>query len=106
MDLGFTRLDALRCDAAAPLPLDYVRLVASLAAMQSATRTAAVEARLSTGTFDSAHPIVALVKLLAAGPGWASSVTTLGGSFHPALAATNRGFRPREPVNGIFTLRG
>jgi hypothetical protein len=90
MDLGFTRLDALRSDAA-PAPLDYFRLIASLAAMQAASRTAAVEATLAAGTFAGAHPVAALVRLFDAAPGWVDALTTLGGSFHPQLAAQGRG---------------
>ena len=93
MDLGFSRLDALRLDAA-PLPLDHYRLIASLAAMQAASRTAAVEATLAAGTFATADPVVALVKLFGASAGWAAAVTMLEGSFHPELAAQSHGFAP------------
>lgn len=93
MDLGFTRFDALRSDAV-PVPLDYIRLIASLAAMQAGSRTAAVEATLTAGTFAGADPVDALVRMYAAEPGWAAAVTALGGSFHPELAATNHGAEP------------
>ena len=89
MDLGFSRFDALRSDAA-PAPLDYFRLIASLAAMQAASRTAAVEATLAAGTFAGAHPVAALVRLFEAGPGWVEALKTLEGSFHPQLAARHR----------------
>jgi hypothetical protein len=89
MDLGFSRWDALRTDAA-PAPLDYFRLIASLAAMQAGTRTAAVEATLSAGTFAGAHPVAALVRIFEAAPGWVEAVATLDGSFHPQLAADER----------------
>lgn len=90
MDLGFTRWDALRTDAA-PAPLDYFRLIASLAAMQAGSRTAAVEATLSGGTFTGAHPVSALVRLFEAAPGWVEALGALDGSFHPQLAAQQKG---------------
>ena len=89
MDLSFRHLDARRSDVV-PAPLDYLRLVASLAAMQASSRTAAVEATLSTGTFVPRQPVEAMADLLGPGPGWADAVTTLEGSFHPAIAAGRR----------------
>ncbi len=86
MDLGFSRFDTLRAEVA-PVPLDYLQLVASLATMQATSRTAAIEARLLTGTFAASHPVAALVTIFAAASGWAESTGVLGGSFHPEMAA-------------------
>ncbi|MET0270044.1 MAG: hypothetical protein ABW173_06400 [Sphingomonas sp.] len=76
------------------MPLDYARLIVGLAAMQAASRTAATEARLSTGTFAGAHPVLALIELIEGGPGWMEAVAVLEGAFHPRLAAWSRNGPP------------
>jgi hypothetical protein len=89
MDLGFSRWDALRTDAA-PAPLDYSRLIASLVAMQARSRTAASEATLAADAFAGPSPVAALVRLFEAAPGWVEALPALEGSFHPHLAARGR----------------
>ncbi|TVV72062.1 hypothetical protein [Sphingomonas solaris] len=93
MDLGFTRLDSARAEPA-PMPPDYGRLIASLAAMQAAGRTAVAEARLAAGTFTGDEAIAALVEIYAAGPGWAAAAAWLEGRFHPDTAAKLRQIAP------------
>jgi len=85
MDMDFIRLKRAR-RVAVPARLDYARLVAGIAAMQAATRTAAVEARLAVTPIPCESPVDALVTLFATRPGWVSAVATLGGSFHPGVA--------------------
>jgi hypothetical protein len=67
------------------LGLDYGRLVASLAAVQAASRTAVGDVA-SNAPLDEADPVDALVLLFAGQPGWGGAVTALGGSFSPVVA--------------------
>jgi hypothetical protein len=85
MDLSFSSLDVANARAV-PLGLDFQRLVASCAALQAATHTAAVEAQLSGEREAPVRPVDALVALLVGRPGWAASIAVLGGSFNPMAA--------------------
>lgn len=71
---------------ATPLGLDFQRLVATCAALQAGTPTAAAEAHLSRGQGRPPRPIDALVTLLGGRTGWAGAVAMLGGSFNPEAA--------------------
>ena len=85
MDLSFPSLDVAR-PFATPLGLDFQRLVASCAALQASTPTAAVEAQLSGKRLAPLRPADALVALLEGRPGWRSSIAVLEGSFSPEAA--------------------
>ena len=85
MDLNFPSVEVAR-PFATPLGLDFQRLVATCAALQAATPTAAVEAQLASRERVPVRPVDALVALLRGRPGWSASVAVLGGSFNPAAA--------------------
>ncbi len=105
MDLGFNRLGALR-SGVVPIPLDYYRLVASLSAMQAASRTATVEAMIAAGTFACTDPVAALVRLFCTAPGWTAALAALNGSFHPGLAAESRDPAGPAKITSPFTVGG
>jgi len=87
MDMSFEkRLTEQR--GATPAPLDFIRLAASIAASQAASPTAAIEARLDSQEAVFESHVEALIRLLDARSGWVSGIASLGGSFHPRLAAT------------------
>jgi hypothetical protein len=85
MDLSFPSLDVAH-PYAVPLGLDFQRLIATCAALQAATPTAAVETQLSSEHLAPVRPVDALVALLAGRPGWTASIAVLGGSFSPEAA--------------------
>ena len=85
MDLGFERSEHGE-GRGRPRRLDYVRLLASVAAVQAGSRTAAAEARLASDPMTSDSPVEALARLFDPSFGWSAGVAALGGSFNPALA--------------------
>jgi hypothetical protein len=85
MDLSFPGLDVAR-PFATPLGLDFQRLVASCAALQASTPTAAVEAHLSGKRPAPLRPEDALVALIEGRPGWEASIAVLKGSFNADAA--------------------
>lgn len=85
MDLNFPSMAVAR-PFATPLGLDFQRLVATCAALQAATPTAAVEAQLSGKERVPVRPVDALLAVLGGRAGWAASVAVLGGSFNPEAA--------------------
>lgn len=85
MSLSFPSVEIAR-PFATPLGLDFQRLVATCAALQAGTATAAIEARLAEGPGAPVRPVEALVTLLGGRSGWAGAVATLGGSFNPVAA--------------------
>jgi hypothetical protein len=86
MDLSFGRKHARRTVAA--LRLDYPRLIAILASVQSASRTAQVAGRLSRGRISPAED--GLVALFDPGADWMAVTAKLGGSFNPRVARLGR----------------
>ncbi|HEY0014163.1 MAG TPA: hypothetical protein VGB79_15075 [Allosphingosinicella sp.] len=86
MDLAFLRRAErmLAREHAAPAPIDYSLLVATLSAHQATSATAkAAEAATRRGW---ERPNDALAELLSAGPGWRRAVRAQRGSFNPRAA--------------------
>ena len=104
MDLSFGRDLAIRNARAAaagtamPRALDYLRLIATLASAQSATRTAQTAARLRDGA--GAARADGMVAMMDPASDWIAAGIALGGSFHPKVA------RRRQSMKAIFTLEG
>jgi hypothetical protein len=86
MDLSFGRNRARR--TAAALRLDYPRLLAILASVQGASRTARVAGRLSRGGTTCAED--GLVALFDPGADWIAVTAVLGGSFNQRAARLRR----------------
>lgn len=85
MDLSFFRNAQARFASRSAARLDYRVLVATLAAMQSASAAArAVRAPGSEGKAAFRHD--PLVELLLGGPGWRDAVAAQGGCFNRAQA--------------------
>ncbi|HEX8194228.1 MAG TPA: hypothetical protein VF552_15140 [Allosphingosinicella sp.] len=84
MDLAFFQRAErmLARDHAAPAPLDYGLLVATLAAHQAESATA----RAAATRRGWERPNDALAELLIAGPAWRRAVRAQRGSFNPRVA--------------------
>jgi len=85
MNLSFPSVEIAR-PFATPLGFDFQRLVATCAALQAGSPTAAAEARLSGVHEVPVRPVDALVTLLGGRTGWAGAVAVLQGSFNPEAA--------------------
>jgi hypothetical protein len=86
MDLSFGRNRAMH--KAAPLRLDYPRLIAILTSVQGASRTVQVAARLQSGSLNGTPD--GLVALFDPGADWMAVTAVLGGSFNPRVARLRR----------------
>jgi len=86
MDLSFGRSRGTL--KAAPLRLDYPRLIAILTATQGASRTARVAGRIQAGGLNGSAD--GLVALFDPGSDWIAVTAVLGGSFNPRVARLRR----------------
>jgi len=73
--------------AAAPLPIDYPAMVATLLALQctGAVASAQIDHDVARSIAHSRQD--AIVALMQAQPGWKAATGVLGGSFHRGVAA-------------------
>jgi hypothetical protein len=89
MDLSFFRRAQMRFASRSPARLEYPVLVASLAAVQSASAAArAARALGSAGEPSPRHD--PLVELLLGGSGWREAAAAQRGCFNPGQAARLR----------------
>jgi hypothetical protein len=84
MDLNFFRRGRTGFAGSAPARLDYGMLVATLAAIQSATATARAEHRCAVAGLPARRD--ALLDLILGGSGWREAIALQGGSFNPGAA--------------------